>query len=162
MKSTHRNSLSVRGITENAKRSISFRMNTTDYGRVKKAAQCLRVRESDILRFLIAKGLHDLSALYDTQASQAELLCALIDPQYKLIEHLYLGVESIYDIINQRSGQSGVDYEDIERLAALFSSSDESSTAKIPAELENMDTDPDPLSMFYEYILGKYVVTPDH
>ncbi len=50
-------------IEDNAKRSVSIRINTSDYGRMKRLARRLRVRESVMFRYVMKAGLAELQPL---------------------------------------------------------------------------------------------------
>ena len=43
-------------IHDDAKRSVSFRISTSDYGRIKVAARHFRMRESELFRYLVGVG----------------------------------------------------------------------------------------------------------
>jgi len=50
-------------IHDNARRSVSIRINTSDYGRIKVAARRLRAKEADVFRYLLQVGLSRLGPL---------------------------------------------------------------------------------------------------
>ena len=54
-------------VHDNAKRSISLRIHTTDYGKIRLIARRLRVRDSDVFRFLLRVALARLAPLYTDQ-----------------------------------------------------------------------------------------------
>ncbi len=56
-------------ILDNAKRSVSVRISTSDYGRLKSAAKRLRMRESDIFRHVLRLGLARLLPLLESTSA---------------------------------------------------------------------------------------------
>lgn len=72
------------GVRDDARRSVSFRIRTTDFGRIKLIARRLGVREADIFRYLVESGLQRLEGLLSCgtsgddsrHAEQVELACA--------------------------------------------------------------------------------------
>ena len=47
-------------VYEDAKRSISVRISTSDYGRIKVASRHMRIRESEVFRYLVGAGMSRL------------------------------------------------------------------------------------------------------
>lgn len=65
-------------IKDDARRSISVRVNTSDYGRLKAAARRLGVRESDVFRHLLRIGLARLLRVLAMDVSPEERYRLLI------------------------------------------------------------------------------------
>jgi hypothetical protein len=66
-------------IHDNAKRSVSIRINTSDYGRIKVAARRLHAKEADIFRYLLQVGLSKLSPLLGEGLEDRAYFRALTD-----------------------------------------------------------------------------------
>lgn len=66
-------------INDNAKRSVSIRINTSDYGRIKIASRRLRTREADLFRYLLQVGLNRIQPLLGDDLDAASYLKALAE-----------------------------------------------------------------------------------
>lgn len=66
-------------INDNAKRSVSIRINTSDYGRIKIASRRLRTREADLFRYLLQVGLNRIQPLLEEDLDAASYLRALAE-----------------------------------------------------------------------------------
>lgn len=66
-------------INDNAKRSVSVRINTSDYGRIRVAARRLRVREAEVFRYLLQVGLSRISPLLADELDAASFLRTLVE-----------------------------------------------------------------------------------
>ncbi len=67
------------GIHDNARRSVSIRINTSDYGRIKVAARRLHAKEADIFRYLLQVGLTKLGPLLGADLDERSFLGTLAD-----------------------------------------------------------------------------------
>lgn len=66
-------------IDDNAKRSVSVRINTSDYGRIRIVARRLRVREAEVFRYLLQVGLIRIAPLLAERLDAQRYLWALAE-----------------------------------------------------------------------------------
>jgi len=66
-------------IDDNAKRSVSVRINTSDYGRIRIVARRLRVREAEVFRYLLQVGLARIAPLLAERLDAQRYLWALAE-----------------------------------------------------------------------------------
>jgi hypothetical protein len=106
-------------INDNSKRSVSIRINTSDFGRVKAISRRLKIRESDVFRFLLKVGLAEVSALCRGNASPQELLGVFAAHGAELVRHFDLNAQRLAQIINLDPRDNGVrvEAEDLELIA---------------------------------------------
>lgn len=103
----------------NAKRSISMRIDLSDYAKVKAVASRLRARESDVFRFAIKLAMAKLAPLYDSRMTGADLMPVFVECGTELLNHFNLDARRLDAIINGNldDEQNRVDIEDIDLLA---------------------------------------------
>tara|TARA_R110002073_G_scaffold794_12_gene5807 strand:- start:86 stop:595 length:510 start_codon:yes stop_codon:yes gene_type:complete len=100
------------------KRSISLRMNQSDYDRIRTIAKRMRTRESDVFRFLLRLALAQVAPLDNGRNAGAELLPAFVNFPVELANHFELDAERIQRVINDGADpENAVDEHDIELLA---------------------------------------------
>lgn len=100
------------------KRSISLRMNQSDYDRIRTIAKRMRTRESDVFRFLLRLALAQVAPLDNGRNAGAELLPAFVNFPVELASHFELDAERIQRVINHNAEPANaVDEQDIELLA---------------------------------------------
>jgi len=106
-------------INDNSKRSISIRINTSDYGRIKAVSRRLRVRESDVFRFLVKIGLAEIAALCNSNSTSLDLLKVFATHGGPLVSHFKLNARRLDQVINQtaRGTDVGIEMKDLELLA---------------------------------------------
>lgn len=106
-------------INDNSKRSVSIRINTSDFGRIKAVSKRLKVRESDVFRFLVKVGLAEVAALCDNGADTSDLLAVFASHGRGLVGHFNLNARRLEQIINgdPRSEQRRVEADDLELIA---------------------------------------------
>lgn len=106
-------------VNDNAKRSVSLRVSTSDYGRVKAIARRLRTRESHVFRFAIRLALDKLAPLYDPAAKGARLMPVFAECGTSVAGHFQLDARRLAHILNADAEQADrkVDREDVELLA---------------------------------------------
>lgn len=66
-------------IDDNAKRSVSVRINTSDYGRIRILARRLHVREAAVFRYLLQVGLLRIAPLLADRLDAQRYLWALAE-----------------------------------------------------------------------------------
>lgn len=106
-------------INDNSKRSVSIRINTSDFGRIKAVSRRLKVRESDVFRFLVKVGLAEVAALCDSGADARDLLGVFASHGRDLVGHFNLNARRLEQVINgeQRGDQRRVEADDLELIA---------------------------------------------
>ena len=110
---------SAGAINDNSKRSISVRINTSDYGRIKAIARRLKIREPEVFRFVLRAGLADIAPLSHTRSSIEDLLSMFATRGRELIEHFKLNARRLNQILNGEDSAVGarIDQADLELLA---------------------------------------------
>ena len=110
---------SAGAINDNSKRSISVRINTSDYGRIKAIARRLKIREPEVFRFVLRAGLADIAPLSNSRSSLEDLLSMFATRGRELIEHFKLNARRLNQILNGEDSAVGarIDQADLELLA---------------------------------------------
>ena len=105
-------------IREDARRSVSVRINTSDYGRVKAAAKALRVRESDIFRHLLAVGLEKLMRVLEVRVDPAQGARLLVETTREFARDFGMDVEETLKVLPPLNGRraSPLTDEDLDLL----------------------------------------------
>lgn len=86
-------------INDNAKRSVSIRINTSDYGRIRIAARRLRTREADLFRYLLQVGLNRIQPLLGEGLDTKSYLRALAELGPDLVTNLGLGAREFTAVL---------------------------------------------------------------
>ena len=109
-------------INDDAKRSISLRIHTSDHGKVRIMANRLRTRESDVFRFALKIALAALEPLYNRNCKGVDLMPLLIEHGLAIAKHFHLDSRRLELIVNAGIADDGkrVDLEDIELLAMSY------------------------------------------
>jgi hypothetical protein len=87
-------------VIEARKRAISIRMSTTDLRKVKKLAQRLNVRDSDVIRFAIKGMLARLGPLHEPEARGRNLVPVFVEAGAELLRFFDLDAVRLEAIIN--------------------------------------------------------------
>jgi hypothetical protein len=105
-------------VTDTRKRAVSVRLGTADIRRIKKLAQCLGARDTDVIRFAIKAMLGRLGPLHDGSARGRDLLPVFVEAGSELLQHFELDAARLEAIINEGAprGQR-VDVADIGLIA---------------------------------------------
>lgn len=105
-------------VDDNAKRSISIRINTSDFGRIKTIARRLRVRESDVFRFLLRVGLAEMGPLFQANTNGIDLLSVFSRLGAEMVHHFGLDTRRLNQIINgeETDSRRRIDLEDVELI----------------------------------------------
>ncbi|MBI4697312.1 MAG: hypothetical protein HY749_25170 [Gammaproteobacteria bacterium] len=108
-------------VKDNAMRSVSMRINTSDFGRIKVMAKRLRARESDVFRLLIKIGLADLAPLCDGAARGRDLIETWCAFGAAVTSYLALDVHAVDRVLNgdAENGAEVIDRDDVALLAML-------------------------------------------
>ena len=100
------------------KQAVSIRLGGSDVRNIKRIAQRLGVRESDVIRFAIKSMLNRISPLCDEAITGRSLLPVLVESGDELIRHFELDAYRLEGIINDRARDDArVDRDDIALLA---------------------------------------------
>jgi hypothetical protein len=103
---------------ENRKRAVSIRLSGSDVGKVKRLAQRLGVRDSDVIRYAVKTMLSRLAPLYDPQMRGRNLVPVFVESGSDLFLHFELDAMRLEGIINEHADDSWrVDHDDIQLIA---------------------------------------------
>ena len=105
-------------IHDNAKRSVSIRINTSDYGRIKVMARRLHAKEADIFRYLLQVGLSKLSPLLGEGLDDRAYFRALADLGPDIASNFGVNAREFVMLVSAFTGRQApaFDAEDLELL----------------------------------------------
>jgi hypothetical protein len=114
----HQNDDTGTDVIEIRKQAVSIRMNGGDVRKVKKLAQRLGVRDSDVIRFAVKSMLARLGPLYDPEVRGRNLVPVFVESGVELLRFFELDALRLESMINEgvEPGRR-VDRDDIELLA---------------------------------------------
>jgi hypothetical protein len=105
-------------VVENRKQAVSIRLGDGDIRNIKRMAQRLGVRDSDIIRYAVKSMLSRISPLCDDAIRGRNLVPVLVESGDELIRYFELDAYRLDSIINDRAGaDTRVDRDDIALLA---------------------------------------------
>jgi hypothetical protein len=105
-------------VLDHRKQAVSIRLGESDIRNVKRLAQRIGVRDSDIIRYAIKTTLNRIAPLCDDAIRGRDLLPVLIESGDELIRYFELDAYRLESIINQDVGEgSQVDRSDVALLA---------------------------------------------
>lgn len=139
------------------KRLVSIRLDTTDVERVRRIAERLQARESDVFRFALSLAFSRLAPLCESNARGADLLPLLIEFGPEMIRHFNLDAQRLLEVVNDGSNGNAIEAEDIE-LLAMRAVPDNYLHARMRAlvgDAGNQDT----LAQLRSYFYAKYFAT---
>ena len=100
------------------KQAVSIRMNGGDVRKVKKLAQRLGVRDSDVIRFAVKSMLARMAPLYDPEVRGRNLVPVFVESGVELLRFFELDAMRLEAMINEGVEPARrVDRDDIELLA---------------------------------------------
>lgn len=103
---------------ESRKQAVSIRMSASDVRKIKRLAERLGMRDSDIIRFAVKSMLGNLAPLHDPLIRGRGLMPVFLDHGQELSHHFDLDAARLEAIINEDVDEkSRVDREDIQLLA---------------------------------------------
>lgn len=103
---------------DNRKRAVSIRMSSSDVGKVKRLAQRLNVRDSDVIRYAVKTTLARLAPLYDPHVHGRSLVPLFVESASDLFMHFDIDAMRLEGIINDEADDDRrVDREDIQLIA---------------------------------------------
>jgi hypothetical protein len=105
-------------VVEQRKQAVSIRLSEGDVRNIKRLAQRLAVRDSDIIRFAIKSMLNRVSPLCDDGIRGRNLVPVLVESGDELIRYFQIDAYRLDIIINESAGATArVDRDDIALLA---------------------------------------------
>jgi hypothetical protein len=105
-------------VVEGRKRAVSIRLNVADVKRIKKLAQRLNVRDSDVIRFAIKAMLGRLMPFYEPEARGRNLVPVLIEAGVEFLRFFDLDTARLDAIINNEvEAEKRVSREDLALIA---------------------------------------------
>ena len=105
---------------EGRKQAISLRLSTGDIRRIKRLAQRLDVRDSDVVRFAIKTMFQRLGPLTDPNSKGRALVPVFVESGAEIVRHFDLDSAQLDAIINDGvDAREQVDTDDIQ-LMAMF------------------------------------------
>jgi len=103
--------------SDNRKQAVSIRMSRSDVRQIKRLADRLGVRDSDVVRFAIKTMLARLAPLPDPAVTGYGLVPVFMEAGAELMSHFDLDVDRLGGIINEGAEDGGrVDAEDIQLI----------------------------------------------
>jgi hypothetical protein len=149
-----------RFVIEIRKQAVSIRMNGGDVRKVKKLAQRLGVRDSDVIRFAVKSMLARLGPLYDPEVRGRNLVPVFVESGVELLRFFELDAARLEAMINEGVDPARrVDRDDIE-LLALTGGQTPYAALKLSAlnRADHESTDAGQLaSSLRQYLYDKYV-----
>jgi hypothetical protein len=105
-------------VVDQRKQAVSIRLGEGDLRNIKRMAQRLGVRDSDIIRFAVKSMLSRIAPLCDDAIRGRNLVPVLVESGDELIRFFDLDAYRLDSIINEQAGASTrVDRDDIALLA---------------------------------------------
>jgi len=105
-------------VVDQRKQAVSIRLGEGDVRNIKRMAQRLGVRDSDIIRFAIKSMLSRIAPLCDDAIRGRNLVPVLVESGDELIRYFELDAYRLDSIINEQAGATTrVDRDDIALLA---------------------------------------------
>ena len=107
-----------RTVSGTRKQAVSIRMSRSDVRHIKRLAERLGARDSDVIRFAIKQMLAQLAPLQDPGVGGRGLVPVFLESGPELMRHFELDAARIASIINEGVGDDAqVDRDDIQLLA---------------------------------------------
>jgi hypothetical protein len=105
-------------VIESRKQAVSIRMNAGDVRKVKRLAQRLGVRDSDVIRFAVKGMLARLGPLHDAEVRGRNLVPVFVESGVELLRFFELDAARLETIINEGVElERRVDRDDVALLA---------------------------------------------
>lgn len=150
-------------MVDSRKQAISIRMNGADVRKVKKLAQRLSVRDSDVIRFAVKCMLTRLGPLYDAEVKGRNLVPVFVESGAELLRFFDLDAARLEAIINDGvESARRVERDDIALLA--LTGGQEPYAALLLSELNKEERSGasagELASSLRQYLYDKYVYRP--
>jgi hypothetical protein len=153
-------------MADNRKQAVSLRVSVSDLRKVKKLAQRLDVRDSDVIRFALKTMLARLAALCDNSVRGRALVPLFIEAGGDLFHHFDIDGTRLEEIVNGgATKEQAVESEDLHRIAiaGLQQNYAKLRLSKLPPDQAGVHEEPpldDPLERLLRgYLYAKYVDT---
>jgi hypothetical protein len=105
-------------VMETRKQAVSIRMSSADVRKIKRLAERLGVRDSDIIRFAVKSMLGKLAPLHDPTIRGRGLVPVFLDSDQELFHHFDLDATRLENIVNEGvEPESRVSREDVQLIA---------------------------------------------
>jgi hypothetical protein len=105
-------------MADKRKQAVSLRVSIGDLRKVKKLAQRLDVRDSDVIRFALKTMLARLAPLCDNSVRGRELVSVFIEAGNDLFQHFDIDGARLEEIVNGgATKEQAVEAEDLHRIA---------------------------------------------
>jgi hypothetical protein len=105
-------------VIEIRKQAVSIRMNVGDVRKVKKLANRLGVRDSDVIRFAVKSMLARLGPLYDPEVRGRNLVPVFVESGVELLRFFELDAPRLEALINEGvEPTKRVDRDDVALIA---------------------------------------------
>jgi len=105
-------------MAEGRKQAVSLRVSTADLRKVKRLAQRLGVRDSDVIRFALKTMLARVAPLCDHSVRGRALLPVFIESGSDLFHHFDLDTARLEEIVNDGvSKEQEVEADDLQLIA---------------------------------------------
>ena len=141
------------------KRAVSVRLNAADIRKIKKLAQRLDLRDTDIIRFAIKTMLARVAPLHDAAVRGSSLIPVFVECGTELLQHFELDTARLERIINDGvTASQRVDADDI-ALLAMGNAQQSYAMLKLSALEDEGDQPPgrDLTASLRHYLYQKYV-----
>ena len=151
-------------MVEGRKRAVSIRMSSADVRRVKKLAQRLGVRDSDVIRYAVRGMLARLGPLYEPESRGRALVPVLVEAGPEFLRFFDLDAGRLDAIVNAdvSDTEKRVSREDL-GLLALAGVQEPYAALKL-SELSQLDErllrSADVSTSLRQYLYEKYVYRP--
>lgn len=147
-------------VSEGRKKAVSIRINVSDVRKLKRLAQRLGVRDSDVVRFALKSMLTRFVPLTDPEVRGRNLVPVFVESGAELLRYFDLDAARLEAIINDSIGnERRVDRDDI-ALLALTGTQDPYAAIKL-GELNHKDgamlRNGELTSSLRRYLYDKYV-----
>jgi len=150
-------------LAEGRKQAISLRLTSGDIRRIKKLADRLGTRDSDVVRFAIKMMLHRMLPLCEPHVRGRNLVPVLAECGAEAVRHFELDAAALDEIINDGApAEERVAMEDITLLTMVSS---QESYAKLSLRtltphsrppISGDRRDDSPVGAFRRHLYGKY------
>ena len=105
-------------MADTRKQAVSIRLGVSDIRKVKKLAERLGVRDSDVIRFALKWLLHRLAPLCDPQVRGRHLVPVFVEAGAELIPHFDLDAYRLELVLNEGADDDEkVAHDDVVMLA---------------------------------------------
>jgi len=144
-------------VVEQRKQAVSIRLGEGDVRNIKRIAQRLGVRDSDVIRFAVKSMLGRIAPLCDDAIRGRNLVPVLIESGDELIRYFELDSYRLDSIINEQAGPSvRVERDDI-ALLAMSGLREQYLVMRMQDGTQATHEPPGPARSLRNYLYDKYV-----